>query len=146
MPSDVPSRRWRRACCSSRLSCSVVLYGAHTAYRCKLRFVIDGTASAGTEMSVVGLLTPVARGRSANVQWLISKMYAEAKFLYQKTHSKCTKALQTAQRDLIRKKKNDFSTPPILRFSRRPRLLAAIAAPLDRRRPRFRSELTLLAV
>ena len=71
---------------------------------------------------------------------------AEAKFLYQKTHSKCTRALRTAQRDLIRKKKNDFSTPPILRFSRRPRLLAPIAGPLGRRRPRFRSVRTLLAV
>ena len=72
--------------------------------------------------------------------------YPEICSLYQKTHSKCTRALHTAQRDLVRKKKNGFSTPPILRFSRRPRLLAAIAAPLDRRRPRNRSLRTLLAV
>ena len=73
-------------------------------------------------------------------------MYQEICCMYQKTHSKCTRALHTAQRDLVRKKKNGFSTPPILRFSRRPRLLAAIAAPLDRRRPRFRCERTLWPV
>ena len=89
----------------SELCCSVVLYGAHTAYRCKLLVVIDGTASAGDEMRLVGLLNLVRAWRSAKMQWLISKMYAEAKFLYQKNHVKCTRALRTARRDLVRRKK-----------------------------------------
>ena len=42
---DVVSRAAVRLCCSS-----VVLYRAPTAYRCKLRFVVDGTALAGNEM------------------------------------------------------------------------------------------------
>ena len=55
-------------------------------------------------MMALGLLIFVRVAVTAKMQVryaFCTKLYA---FMYQKTHSKCTRALHTAQRDLIRKK------------------------------------------
>ena len=78
------------------------LVGSHTAYRCKLRLGVDGTASAGNKMTALGRLMLVrawssAKQRASYLQFGLGMLFVP------ETHRVYTGALLENQSDLLKR-------------------------------------------